>query len=135
MCEKKVHRYRGTEVQGKKGYHNLLVWQKARDLIILIYKVTEKFPKSELYGLTSQIRRAVISVALNIVEGDRRRSRKEFLRFLDMADASLVELEACLEIALDLGFLSKDDFDLVRSRRRELAVMLVAFIKAIKSQK
>jgi four helix bundle protein len=88
-----------------------------------------------LYGLTSQIRRAAVSVVLNIVEGDRRRLRKEFLRFLDLSGASLAELEACLEIALDLTFISKKDFSLVDEKRRELAVMLHAFAIAVRKQK
>ena len=118
--------------QNKKGYHDLLVWQKSKELIKLVYEITSNFPVSELYCLTSQIRRAVISVALNIVEGDRRRSRKEFLRFLDIADASLAELEACFELALVLEFISQKGYDLFEEKRKELAVMLVAFIKAIK---
>ena len=135
MRKEKVQRRRGAKLQSKKGFHDLLVWQKAFNLVLLVYRVTEKFPKSELYGLVSQTRRAAISVVLNIVEGDRRRSRKEFLRFLDMADASLVELEACLELAVELGFLSQNDFSLIENKRKELAVMLVAFIKAVKNQK
>lgn len=135
MRRGEVQRFRGTKLQSKKGYHNLLIWQKAKEIILLVYKTAEKFPKSELYGLTAQIRRAVISVALNIVEGDRRRSRKEFLRFLDMADASLAELEACFEIALALALITEKDFALIEEKRKELAVMLAAFIKAVRQQK
>lgn len=115
-----------------KGYHNLLIWQKAKELVKLIYLETEGFPRPELFGLTSQIRRAIISVLLNIVEGDRKRSNKEFLKFLDTADASLVEVEACLELALELGFISQEKYDMIDEKRRELAVMLSAFIKRIK---
>jgi len=134
MVNKKVQRHRGAEAQSKKGYHNLLIWKKAKELVFIIYRTTNEFPRSELYGLTSQARRATVSVLLNIVEGDRRRSRKEFLRFLDMADASLAELEACLELALGLKFIKEKDFGSVESKRKELAVMLSAFIKAVKKQ-
>lgn len=116
----------------EKGYHKLVIWQKGREFIKLVYKKTENFPKSETFGLQSQIRRAVISFILNIVEGQRRNSKKEFLRFLDVADASLVEVEACLEIALDLGFITKTDYEELENKRKELAIMIRAFIKGVK---
>lgn len=119
-------------IQSGEGYHNLKIWQKARELLLLIYKATEKFPKSEMFVLIPQLKRAMLSVLLNIVEGDRRESRREFLRFLNMADASLIEVEACLEVALDLEFIGKDDFILIESKRRELAAMLSSFIKSVK---
>lgn len=127
-----MQRCRDIKIENKKGYHNLLIWQKPKDLVILIYKTTQKFPETELYGLTSQIRRAVVSVLLNIIEGDRRKSQKEFLRFLELADASLTEVEACLELALELEFLSQEDYTVINEKRKELAVMLSAFTKSIK---
>lgn len=118
-----------------KGYHRLLIWQKARLLVKIVYEITEKFPKSEEYALTSQIRRAAISVVLNIVEGHRRReSKKEFLRFLLIADGSLAEVEACLELCLDLSLTNKNEFDRAENIRREVASMLASFIKQIKSR-
>ncbi len=119
-------------MESEKGYHKLLVWKKCRDFIVLLYKQTEKFPKDEQFGLTSQLRRASISVLLNIVEGQRRQSTKEFLHFLDTADASLVEVEACLEIALDLHYLTSTNYELLETKRKEIAMMLVSFIKTIK---
>lgn len=116
----------------EKGYHKLVIWQKGREFVKLVYQKTENFPKSERFGLQSQIRRATISFLLNIVEGQRRNSQKEFLRFLDVADASLVEVEACLEIALDLGFLSKNDYGELEDKRKELAIMMRAFIKGVR---
>ena len=123
-----------TEFQSGKvgGYHKLIIWQKGREFIRLIYRKTENFPKSEIFGLQSQIRRAAISFSLNIVEGQRRDSKKEFLRFLGIADASLTEVEACLEIAFDLGFLEKVDYEEIENKRMELAIMIRAFIKGIK---
>lgn len=85
-----------------KGYHKLFIWQKARELVLLIYKYTEDFPKAEEFGLKGQLRRAAVSVVLTIVEGHRKRSKKEFLHFLDMAVASLTEVEAVWELSLDL---------------------------------
>ena len=117
----------------EKGYHKLLIWQRARELVKLVYFVSGKFPESEKHNLTSQIRRAAISIVLNIVEGHKRSIfQKEFKRFLNISDGSLVEVEACLELALDLGFLSKPDFEKVEAVRRELGAMLNSFIKNLK---
>src|SRR5438105_967736 len=70
--------------KNSKGYHKLLVWQRAREFVILVYKYTEFFPKSEEFGLKSQLRRTVISVVLTIVEGYRRHTTKDFLHFLSI---------------------------------------------------
>jgi four helix bundle protein len=118
-------------VYSDKGYHKLLVWQKSREFVKEVYLLTEGFPRAEVFGLTSQVRRSSISVILNIVEGDRRRSRKEFYKFLDIADASLVEVEACLEIALDLQYISEQDWNIIEEKRREIAAMQTALIKSI----
>lgn len=129
----KAQSNKGTEIQSK-GYHNLLIWKKSAEFVLTIYQLTAKFPKDELYSLTSQIRRAAISVVLNIVEGDRRKSRKDFLRFLDIADASLAEVEACLELAKGLNFIDQAEFETTEMKRREIAIMLTAFIKALRNQ-
>lgn len=108
-----------------KGYHKLLVWQKAKDFVKLIYQITEDFPRAEEFGLKGQIRRAAVSILLNIVEGYRRRSTKQFLHFLtDFSDASLAEVEACLEVSLELGFLSPKNYELAESKRSELAFLI-----------
>lgn len=83
-----------------KGYHRLKLVEKLKFFIKHTYEATEKFPRSETFGLTSQLRRAAVSALLNIVEGDRRKSTKEFLRFLEIADASLAEVEIALELAI-----------------------------------
>ena len=122
-----------SDIVAEKGYHKLFIWQKARKLVSIIYQVSGKFPDSEKHGLTSQIRRAAISIVLNIVEGHKRsKSQKEFWRFLNIADGSLVEVEACLELALDLQFISTADYIRADEGRKELAIMLTAFIKKIK---
>lgn len=109
----------------EKGYHRLLIWQKARVLAKVVYETTKNLPKSEEYALTSQIRRAAISIVLNIAEGHRRReSKKEFLRFLLIADGSLAEVEACLELCLDLCLLTKNEYDQVENVRKELAAII-----------
>jgi four helix bundle protein len=83
------------------------VWQKAKALAVLVYQQTESFPKSETYGLSSQIRRAAVSVSSNIAEGQGRLTRGEFIHFLGMARGSLLELETQLSIAVDLGFVEE----------------------------
>lgn len=93
--------------KAEKGYHKLIVWQRARELVTLIYQLTESFPKAEEFGLKGQIRRAAVSVVLNIVEGYRRSTTKDYLHFLNTANGSLSELEAALEICLDLKFYQK----------------------------
>jgi len=81
------------------SYKDLIVWQKAVDLVAVIYKLTEEFPKEELFGLTSQIKRAAVSIPSNIAEGRFRGTRKDFLQFLRIAYSSGAELETQIEIA------------------------------------
>ncbi|HEY7097230.1 MAG TPA: four helix bundle protein [Terriglobales bacterium] len=89
-----------------RSYRDLLVWQKARSFAVKVYTETESFPRSELFGLTSQIRRAAVSVASNIAEGQGRLTSGEFRHFLGQARGSLLELETQLSIACDLGYLA-----------------------------
>ncbi|PIZ95621.1 MAG: four helix bundle protein [Candidatus Magasanikbacteria bacterium CG_4_10_14_0_2_um_filter_37_12] len=96
------------------SYKDLIVWQKAMDLVVEIYKITEDFPKSELYGLTSQIRRAAISIPSNIAEGKTRNTKKDYRHFVIIAFASGAELETQIELAkriyknLDTNYLKAD---------------------------
>jgi len=89
-----------------RSHRDLIVCQKAMDLVVSVYSATESFPKVEVYGLTSQIRRAVTSIPANIAEGQGRRLSKEFLYFLANSRGSLLELDTHLEVAIRLGFLS-----------------------------
>jgi len=120
------------EQKDQKGYHKLLVWQRARELVLLVYQKTENFPKAEEFGLKGQLRRASVSVVLNTVEGYRKSSIKEYLHFLNIADGSLSELEAALEITLDLSFLTKEDYELLEAKRREVGYLLFCLIKSLK---
>ena len=96
-----------------RSYRKLIAWQKARSLAVQTYKATESFPKSETYGLTSQVRRATVSVAANIAEGQGRLTSGEFRHFLGLARGSLLEAETQLAIALDLGFLDSKNFEVL----------------------
>ncbi|MGA2355457.1 MAG: four helix bundle protein [Terriglobales bacterium] len=94
-----------------RSYRELLVWQKAKKLAVHTYTATADFPRSETYGLTSQIRRATVSVASNIAEGQGRLTPGEFRHFLGQARGSLLEAETQLAIASDLGFLVKETYE------------------------
>ena len=89
-----------------KAHHKLKVWERAIDYVTEIYKLTEKFPKEEIYGLTSQMRRAAVSIPSNIAEGAARGSKGEFRKFLAIAQGSISELETQLIISSKLGFCS-----------------------------
>ena len=88
-----------------KSHKDLKVWQEAVNLVVVIYEISENFPSKEIYGLTSQIRRASVSVPSNIAEGAGRKGKKEFARFLYIALGSLSEVETQLEIAFRLNYL------------------------------
>lgn len=92
-----------------QSYKDLIVWQKGILLVSEIYKLTEKFPKSEMFGLTSQIRRAAVSIPANIAEGYARKHRAEYIQFIRIAFGSGAELETHILIAQNLGFISKRD--------------------------
>ncbi len=90
-------------------FRELHVWQRGMDVVVAVYRVSGTFPKSEVYGLTSQIRRAAVSVPSNIAEGQSRASTREYLNYVSIAQSSLAELETQLEIASRLGYLSASD--------------------------
>jgi len=125
-----------NETKATKGYHKLIVWQRAREMVKIVYFITENFPKLEAFGLTSQIRRAAISVVANIVEGysRSRKSSKEAKQFFSIAEGSLAELEALLEIALDvIRDFSEEDYDKVERLRSEVGYLLTRFIQSYKN--
>lgn len=93
-----------------RPHENLNVWKKAVDFVVEVYKTTERFPKEERFGLTSQIRRASVSVPANIAEGAARKSLKEFSHFLSNAQGSASEVETELLISYRLGYISKSQF-------------------------
>jgi len=93
------------------GYHKLIAFQKSKQLVLLIYKLTKIFPKEEQFSLVSQMRRAVISIIANLVEGYSKSSSKEYSRFLDIAIGSANELKIYLEISLDLNYLNVNNYN------------------------
>ena len=117
------------------SYRDLIVWQKAKVLAKDVYTVTEAMPKSELYGLTSQMRRAAISVVSNIAEGQGRLTKGEFQQFLGHSRGSLLELETQMEIAVDLNYVSKDDCNKLISEMSEVRRLLNGLIESLRVRK
>lgn len=96
-----------------KTFKDLKAWQKSHELVLEIYKITQNFPAEEKFGLVSQMRRAAVSIASNIVEGLRRKSRKDSLNFYNMAESSLEELKYQLLLSFNLKFINNNEFDKV----------------------
>lgn len=115
-----------------RSYRDLLVGQKARRLAIEVYRATEKFPKSELYGLTSQLRRASVSVVSNIAEGQGRLTKGEFRHFLGQSRGSLLEMETQLEIASDLGYVGPACYDLLHQQAYEVLGLLNRLLSSLR---
>jgi four helix bundle protein len=109
------------------SYRSLIVWQKSMELVKKVYKITNTFPQEELFGLTSQIKRSVISIPSNIAEGKGRQTNKEFVQFLYIALGSLYELQTQMELAYELGFIDK--IEDVENLMIEIEKMLNALIK------
>ena len=116
-----------------RSFRDLRVWQAAMDLLVGVYRLTAVFPRLEAYGLTSQTQRAAISIPSNIAEGHTREHRKEYLQHISVAQASLAELETCLEIARRLGYYSVEQlsplFEQVASLGRQLYSLRNALMK------
>ncbi len=112
-----------------QGFRRLNVWEKAHGLTLEVYKVTARFPKEELYALTSQLKRAASSVAANIAEGCGRGSDADFGRFLTIAMGSASELEYQLLLARDLKFLTEADYQRLDSAATEVKRMLASLIQ------
>ena len=113
-------------------HKDLEVWKKAIDTVIEIYRLTDEFPQSEIYGLTQQTRRAMVSVPSNIAEGAARGSDKEFIHFLNIASGSLAEVETQIVIAQRLGYIDADEpiLDNIITIRK----MLIGLIKYLKKK-
>ncbi len=113
-----------------KSFKDLLVWQKAHQLVLEVYRLTRTFPSNEMFGLTSQLRRAVVSVASNIVEGFTRLTVHDSLHFYNMSDASLEEVRYQLLVAYDLGYIKEQEYNNVIKLAEEVSKMLKSWIKS-----
>lgn len=116
-----------------KSYKDLLVWQKSIDLVSNVYKLTEKFPKSEIYGLSSQMRRAAVAIPSNIAEGQRRAHTKEFIQFLHISYGSGAELETQLEISQRLYKMGNSEYTNIVLDLEVIMKMLNSLISSLKN--
>ncbi len=116
----------------KRAHKKLEVWKEGVDLSTQIYKITDKFPKSEIYGLAAQMRRAAVSLPSNIAEGAARFSAKEFAQFLNIAGGSLSELDTQLEIAFNLRYISDIEKQEIETKIESLARKLAGLINSVR---
>jgi len=114
-------------------YRDLIVWQKSMSLVLKLYTETKAWPKEEVYGLTSQIRRSAISIPSNIAEGYGRNSTGDYVRFLQIASGSLYEFQTQLEISFQLGYLNEEKYVEVNSLSIEIEKMLSSLISKLKN--
>lgn len=112
-----------------ESYKNLNIWNDSVQLSVTIYEVTKKFPKDEVFGIISQIRRAVVSVSSNIAEGSSRPSKREYARFIDISVGSLHEVENLLEISSKLGYVSKIEHVKLANEIQKLGLSIGGFRK------
>jgi four helix bundle protein len=117
-----------------KNYKELVVWRKAHEMTLDVYGATRQFPKEELYGLTSQLRRSAASIGANIAEGSGRRSEKEICRFLQIARGSASEAEYHILLAHDLQLLRDEEFRQLTRKADELQRMLTALIQSFQAK-
>jgi|SRR5450755_3023919 four helix bundle protein len=113
------------------GYRDLVVWQKSVELVTAVYTATSSFPRQEVFGLTSQLRRCAVSVPSNIAEGQGRATKGEFIQFLSHARGSLFELETQLCIASKLGYLAADQTREIELKAQEVARILNGLLTSL----
>lgn len=118
----------------QRGHKSLDVWKESVELSVCIYRLTACFPKTEDYGLTSQMRRAGVSVPSNIAEGAGRGATKEFIQFLKIANGSLTELDTQLEIAEKLGYISNFEKDKINTNMNSVAAKLAGLLRNLRSR-
>jgi four helix bundle protein len=115
-----------------RNYRELIVWQKAMDLVELVYQATKQFPKEELYGLTSQVRRSAVSIPSNIAEGQARKSTAEFLNFLSIANGSRAEMETQILLAQRLNYVTTDTAQPILNLSEEVNRLLNGLMNSLK---
>jgi four helix bundle protein len=123
-----------SETQMVNGYRDLKVWQLGVEISLEVYRLSEKFPQWEIYGLSSQVRRAAVSIPSNIAEGHSRGQTKDLLRFLSMARGSIAELETQLNIAERLGYVQKADLTRIAQMLDEEGRMLAGLRRSLRTK-
>jgi len=117
-----------------RPYERLTAWQAAYELVLAVYHATETFPKTETYGLTSQLRRAAFSVAANIAEGAAKRGNGEFRRFLDIAIGSLSEVSYTIQLAKDLGMMQTEEAERLEAVRTKASKLTWGLYKSARTR-
>jgi len=118
-----------------RSYRELLVWQKAKALALHVYRASERFPRTETFGLASQVRRAAVSVVSNIAEGQGRVTSGEFVHFLGQARGSLLELETQMDLALDLAYLDREEQQRLDHESYEVLGLLNRLIDSLRRKR
>ena len=113
------------------AFENIVAWQKAHQFTCLVYRITKCFPEDERYGLTSQFRRAAVSIGANIAEGYKKLSKADKLRFLNISEGSLAECQNYILLSKDLKYLSNDNYILLHDYAMEVGRLLTAYCKGI----
>jgi four helix bundle protein len=120
-------------MQSKTSFTDLVAWQEAHKLVLMIYKITKHFPKEEIFGLTSQIRRSSISISSNISEGFSRSSHKEKLQFYSISLGSITELQDQLLISKDVGYINNIEFNTIADQSVVTSKLVNGLMKKVKS--
>lgn len=115
----------------KLGYKNLEVWKLSKDICIYVYEITKGYPKDELYGIISQIRRCAVSISSNIAEGYAKTSIKEQLKFVEISNGSFYELTTQIEISHELKYISDTDYSNINLQLEKLGKMLYGYKKSL----
>ncbi|HXZ36336.1 MAG TPA: four helix bundle protein [Thermodesulfobacteriota bacterium] len=118
----------------EKPHKRLDAWKESVTLVTLVYELTRQFPRNEVFGLTSQLRRAVISIPGNVAEGAARQTRREFVQFLYIARGSLSEVDTYIEIARRLGYIEKGSIAMVEEKMVDVDKIITGLIKSLKSK-
>ena len=116
-----------------QNYRDLIVWKKAHQNALLIYSQTKEFPKEEQFGITSQIRRAAVSIPTNIAEGTGKSTKKDFANYLQTALGSTQEVEYLLLLSNELSYLNQEQFQKINSLVNEVKAMLISLIKKVRA--
>jgi four helix bundle protein len=115
-----------------KDFKKLVVWQKAHELVLLVYRLTKKFPKEERFNLIDQMRRAATSIATNIAEGCGKYSQKDFVAYLQVSQGSSQEIEYLAILSRDLKYVSLEEYDDLNLRVNEVKAMLIGLIQKVR---
>ena len=114
-----------------KTFQDLQVWQKGHEFVLQVYKITQRFPDNEKFGLVNQLRRSAASICANIAEGGKK-SRKDYLRFLEISDGSLEETKYHLILSKDLGYISQEEFESLFDLANNIGRMLSSLMKGLR---